>query len=126
MQDTGYPSAPDRDRSRVNQARRKGRTGPIRAALRYRLLGWVFVSRAGLTSLRALRQRDRVGSAWKNALMHQSAKYCGFVDDCCGEGMTHASPLPACVVGASRMLYSSLISTADNDPVRRPACPVAT
>src|SRR5260370_39956779 len=115
MQDIRHPSAPDRERSRVNRGRRKGRTGPMRAALRCRLLGWVFVSLAGLASLRALRPRDRIGSAWKNALMNQSTKYRCFVDGCCGEGMTTFSPSPACVEGASRILYSSLTSTGDND-----------
>src|SRR5260370_4986130 len=117
MQDIRHPSAPDRERSRVNRGRRKGRTGPMRAALRCRLLGWVFVSLAGLASLRALRPRDRIGSAWKNALMNQSAKYRCFVDGCCGEGMTTFSPSPACAEGASRILYSSLTSTGDNDPI---------
>src|SRR6266446_6472322 len=106
MQDIRHPGAPDRERSRVHRRWRKGRTGPIRAALRCRLLGCSFASLAGLASLRALWPRDRIGSAWKNVLMNQSAmnqsaKYRCFVDGCCGEGMTAFSSSAAGAVGAS-------------------------
>ncbi len=50
--------------------------------------------------------------------MNQSAKYRCLVAGCCGEGMTTFSPFAACGEGASRILYSSLTSTGDNDPIR--------
>jgi hypothetical protein len=49
--------------------------------------------------------------------MNQSAKYRCLVDGCCGEGVTTFSP-PRMRGGASRILYSSLTSTGDNDPIR--------
>src|SRR6266446_826059 len=39
-----------------------------------------------------------------------------FVDRCCGEGMTHASPLPRMRGGASRILYCALTSTGIMTP----------